>query len=203
MVNTPKGVSHFCWLDQIITTDQFGIRSPTLMIWPATGHIIRIRFALWCKYVIRFCAHSCQFLSFLDRNYSLIRDTMCTNSGIVCYRHDETPYQSPCADQKIVGNLLQPIGGLITGNCIHQGFRQKVTGDVIGQIGNIQFPRILWYVKFSGNFWYILDFMAFLLASTLEFYHNCQMYKIAHLRSKSFQVQLNIWWRPFWHRYFL
>ena len=50
-------------------------------------------------------------------------------------------------DQKIVGNSLQPIGGLITGNCIYQGFRRKVTVDVIGQIGNIQFPRILWYEK--------------------------------------------------------
>ena len=28
-------------------------------------------------------------------------------------------------DQKIVGNSFQPIGGLITGNCIHQGFRRK------------------------------------------------------------------------------
>ena len=43
-------------------------------------------------------------------------------------------------DQK---NSFQPIGVLITGNCIHQGFRWKVTADVIGQIGNIQFPRIL------------------------------------------------------------
>ena len=46
-------------------------------------------------------------------------------------------------DQKIVGNSFQPIGGLITGNCFHQGFGWKVTVDVIGQIGNIQFPRIL------------------------------------------------------------
>ena len=44
-------------------------------------------------------------------------------------------YDDP--DQKIVGNSFQPIGGLITGNCIHQGFRRKVTVDVIGQIGNI------------------------------------------------------------------
>ena len=47
------------------------------------------------------------------------------------------------SDQKIVGNLFRPIGGLITGNCIHQGFRWNVTVDVIGQIGTIQFPRIL------------------------------------------------------------
>ena len=46
-------------------------------------------------------------------------------------------------DQKIVGNLFQPISGLITGNCIHQGIRRKVTVGVIGQIGKIQFPRIL------------------------------------------------------------
>ena len=46
-------------------------------------------------------------------------------------------------DQKIVENSFQPIGSLITGNYIHQGFRWKVTVDVIGQIGNIQFPRIL------------------------------------------------------------
>ena len=44
---------------------------------------------------------------------------------------------------KIVGNSFTPIGGLITGYSIHQGFRQKVTMDVIGQIGNIQFSRIL------------------------------------------------------------
>ena len=52
-------------------------------------------------------------------------------------------------DQKIVGNSFQPIGGLISGNCIHQGFRQKVTVDAIGQIGNIQFPRILSYDHFN------------------------------------------------------
>ena len=51
--------------------------------------------------------------------------------------------KASASDQKIVGNLFQPIGGLITGNCIHQGFRRKATVDVIGQIGNIQFPRIL------------------------------------------------------------
>ena len=54
-------------------------------------------------------------------------------------------------DQKIVGNLFQPIGGLIIGNCIHQGFRRKVTVDVIDQIGYIQFPRIIWYVFFTIN----------------------------------------------------
>ena len=54
----------------------------------------------------------------------------------------------PCRS-KIVGNSFQPIGGLITGNYIHQGFRQKVTVDVIGQIGNIQFPRTLWYAQVS------------------------------------------------------
>ena len=45
--------------------------------------------------------------------------------------------------QKIVGNSFQPIAGLMTGNSIHQGFRWKVRVDVIGQIGYIQFPRIL------------------------------------------------------------
>ena len=48
------------------------------------------------------------------------------------------------SDQKIVGNSFQPIGVLITGNGIHQSFRRKVTVDVIGQIGNLQLPRILW-----------------------------------------------------------
>ena len=47
------------------------------------------------------------------------------------------------SDQKTVENSFQPIGGLITGNCIQQGFWRKVTVDVIGHIGNIQFPRIL------------------------------------------------------------
>ena len=51
------------------------------------------------------------------------------------------------SDQKIVGNSFQPIGGLITGKCIHQGIRRKVTEDVIGQIYYIWFPRILWYEK--------------------------------------------------------
>ena len=56
------------------------------------------------------------------------------------------------ADHKIVGNSFQPIGGLITGNCIHQGFRWKITVGVFGQIGNIQFPRILWYVLYMYKF---------------------------------------------------
>ena len=56
--------------------------------------------------------------------------------------------------QKIVGNSFQPIGDLITGNSIHQGFRRKVTVDVIDQIGNIQFPRILWYGYHSKYFTY-------------------------------------------------
>ena len=30
------------------------------------------------------------------------------------------------SDQKIVGNSFQPVGDLITGNCINQGFRRKV-----------------------------------------------------------------------------
>ena len=47
------------------------------------------------------------------------------------------------SDQKTVGNSFEPMGGLITGNCVHQCFRRKVTVDVIGQIGNMQFPRIL------------------------------------------------------------
>ena len=47
------------------------------------------------------------------------------------------------SDQKTVGNSFQPIGGLISGNCIHHGFRQKVTVDVTGQISDIQFPGIL------------------------------------------------------------
>ena len=55
------------------------------------------------------------------------------------------------SDQKIIGNSFQPIGALITGKCIHQGFRRKVTEDVIGQIYYIWFPRILWYV--SGFVW--------------------------------------------------
>ena len=51
-----------------------------------------------------------------------------------------------------LGNSLQPMGDLITGNCIYQGFRRKVTVNVIGQIGNIQFPRILWYAGVAAKY---------------------------------------------------
>ena len=43
------------------------------------------------------------------------------------------------SDQKIGGNSFQPIGGLITGNCIHQGIRRKVTVDVIGRSAAYKF----------------------------------------------------------------
>ena len=52
-----------------------------------------------------------------------------------------------CRSEKIVGNLFQPIGGFITGKCIHQGFRREVIEDVISQIYYIWFPRILWYAR--------------------------------------------------------
>ena len=42
-------------------------------------------------------------------------------------------------NKKIVGNSFQPIGGLVTENCIHQGFRQKVTVDIIGGLATYNF----------------------------------------------------------------
>ena len=59
------------------------------------------------------------------------------------FKNVSNPIEWASADQKIIGNSFQPIGGFLSGSCIHQDFRRKVSVDVIGQIGNIQFPRIL------------------------------------------------------------
>ena len=83
---------------------------------------------------------------------NLILKSNCLNpcvlwSRIYTYSFGTTP------DQKIVGNGFQPIGILVTGNCIHQGFKQKVITHLIGQIGTQGFlefsdmPFFLLYLK--------------------------------------------------------